>query len=151
MAYLKNPLENLKIYRSIKNLRAYYVSNVHRGINNDLKHTVGRMLLEEMCHAVNFCAVVDISRSDEEKLTAMKSLLMTVRTITDKVQMLSEDRHSGVTLKQAVFMYEILIDIEEQARLLAKTFANMSGKSQSPQPTGQGESSSADEGSSPLI
>lgn len=145
-----NPLDVLGIYRALKDLRAYYTQHIFNGLQHDAKRTAGYRLMDFLFDAVPLAAAVQLERGNEAKRDAVRDLLKLTRCIIDAVEYLSSlTGGRGISLDQAAYMYEFCVDIERQGRSLAKALRESDGGSQDPQPTGQGASIEAVEGSLP--
>ena len=119
----RNPLNVLKIYRDLKILRDYFSTNIYTKMAVKYRNTAGRRVMDYLFDIMEPIAVISISHDAKRKIAALDELLVLLRKVYDGMEfILTLPDGSGMSLRQAGYIFELMNKIEEQDRALTKTF-----------------------------
>jgi hypothetical protein len=124
-------LDALPVYKDIKDVRCYYTVNVYPNIPNDLKHSVGRMILDLLFTSVEKLAKLIRTYDVQLKIQYLNEFLTDYEILLDRIEFLTDVK--AIDYHKTAVLFAALSQITEQMGSFRKALKNSS--SQDPQAT----------------
>lgn len=128
---IAHALDALPVYKDIKDVRCYYTVNVYPNIPNDLKHSVGQMILNLLFTSVEKLAKLVRTHDAQLKIQCLNEFLTDYEILLDRIEFLTDVK--AIDYHKTAVLFAALNQITEQMGSFRKALKNSS--SQDPQAT----------------
>lgn len=129
---LVHQLDALPVYKDIKDLRKYFLLNVYKHLSNDMRHSVGTMILTLFFTSVEHLSKLVNTHDKDVKIQCLNAFLNDYEILLDRIEFLTDVNE--IDYHRTAVLFAALNQITEQMGSFRKALKNPIS-SQNPQAT----------------